>query len=360
MKRLYIITNPIPTHNASPVVSLGKFAAEVTAAGFDAYVIGARLPRDISDISDMPDSVKTHSFSYGGRGIAKALSYVLLQLRLFFFCLVRLRADTPVFFWLGDKMIGAFLAAKCRRSDISYFVYGRTDSDRSPGWAKKLLRFMMRHANHVCAEAPSVLADWGVEHGDVIPLYCPAPSEVIPYSEREHRICMLCRLVPEKHPLEAMRAAIRVLRDFPDWSLTVIGGGLLEDECRALADLAERINVTGWLTSDKVRQMLPEFRILLYPTDTEGVPGGVLEAMSAGVVPLVSPVGGIPDVVRGIGDVYLSGTSEDAIADSLRAAILRDDLADISQKAESRIRERYSIEGAAQNFKDIMDGRMHR
>lgn len=358
MRRLFVITNPIPTHNASPVVSLGKFVAETAAAGFEVSVIGARLPHDITDVSDMPAGVSIRSFRYGGRGALKMLSYLALQIRLFFHCIVRFRADVPVFFWLGDKMIGAFLAAKCRRCSVSYFVYGHGNNDRSPEWARKLLRFMMHHADRICAESASVLAEWDVTDGDVIPLYCPSPSEAVPYDERVRMICMLCRLVPEKHPLETIRAAGGVLRDFPDWSLTVIGGGLLEDECRELASSYDRINVTGWLPSAEVRRILPDFRILLYPTDTEGVPGGVLEAMAAGVVPLVSPVGGIPDVTDGSSDgIYLSGTDEAAIADTLRAAIARDDLATLSRNAAARVREHHSLDAAARNFKKIMDGR---
>lgn len=355
MNKIFVVTNPIPTHNLSPAVSLGKFVALTAKAGADPRVIGARLSSEIAEATDIPSTVKIKSFSYGGSGILKMLSFATLQIKLFFFCLTHFSRTTPVYFWLGDKMIGAFLAAKCRRCEINYFVYGITEGDRSPKWALRLHRFMLGNADHVCAESASVLKQWGTD-GDVIPLYCPE-FETVPFDEREKKICMLCRLVPEKHPLEAMQAFIDISDDFPDWSLTVIGAGLLLDECQKLARLSDRITVTGWLSQAEVRRILPSFRLLLYPTDTEGVPGSVLEAMASGVVPLASPVGGIPDIADTSCAVFLDDVSDKEISDSLKKALTRSDLCDLSKAAHLRITERFSLDAAAENFMRIRRSR---
>ena len=130
MERIFVITNPMPQHNNSPAVSLGKFVREICSAGYTPSVIGARLPG--GGIPGAPDDIDTVSFRYGGRGLVKKLSYVFLQLRLFSYLVFKLKKGDAVYFWIADKMIGAFFAARLRGSEINYFLYGNIVNSHSP------------------------------------------------------------------------------------------------------------------------------------------------------------------------------------------------------------------------------------
>lgn len=356
MSKLYVITNPVPIHNNSPLISLGKFLQIIRRAGSEPTVIGARIPED--GIPGVGDTVSVINYSYGGRGILKLASYILLQLRTFFSGLVRFRKGDAVYFWIADKMIGAFLAAKLRGAENNFFLYGKISSRHTQNWARNLEQYMTDCSDCVCAEAKSVLTECRIPEDrrtDVIQLFVPETEiEPPPYAERGNLVSVMSRLSPEKYPLETIRAVAEVHRSVPDIRLRIIGGGPIEDECRQLVcelGAEDYIEFTGWLPPDEAKQMLGQCRILMYPAEIEGVPGGILEAMSFGIPALASPVGGIPDLIdNGKDGVFLSATDADTIAAELTELLNSGKLEAMSAAAINKIKERFTLERAAQNF----------
>lgn len=64
--------------------------------------------------------------------------------------------------------------------------------------------------------------------------------------------------------------------------------------------LHDIIRFTGRLaTPDEVRNELIKADIFLFPTQAEGLPRGILEAMATGLPIVSTPVGGIPEVIEG-------------------------------------------------------------
>ncbi len=363
MEKIYVITNPMPLHNNSPAVSLGKFVQVICAAGYSPEIIGARLPED--GIPGVPADVPVRSYKYGGSGIFKMLSFVFLQVRMFFSGIFKYRKGDEVYFWIADKMIGAFLSARLKGASTNYFLYGRTFKDGEGGISAKLIMFMMNRATRVCAEAPSVFSQW--EPQDSVPrasirLFVPK-SEVkpVPFDDRRKIVAMFSRLSPGKHIDDSVRAFCRVHDVLPEYSMIIIGGGVLEDETRTLINelgAAEYISVTGWLRLHDAKTRIADCRVLLYPTDAEGVPGGILEAMSLGVPALASPAGGIPDVIEdGVDGRILSGTDPETISAELLALLNAKELSRMSEAAMKKIAEQYSLESAAANFKAVKEYR---
>ena len=106
------------------------------------------------------------------------------------------------------------------------------------------------------------------------------------------------------------------------------------------------VRYTGRLTNADVVRLLAEHDVLVLPTRHEGLPVAVLEAMSAGVVPVVSNIdSGVPDVVTNgqngclptVGDVS-------AFADSV-ARLSRDRvmLESLSVAARETVRARFDV-----------------
>lgn len=359
--KMYVVTNPMPEHNNSPAVSLGKFVQVICAAGYTPSVIGARIPKD--GIPGIADTVPVRSYGYGGTGILKLISYVWLQLRMFFSGLVRFGRDDVLYFWIADKMIGAFLAAKLKGAEINYFLYGRIFGDGKRGFSDKLVSYMADHASYVCAEADSVLDQWELsrnERSNVINLYVPKLCvHPIPFEQRSKNVLMYCRLCDGKHIDDAIRAFSRLHVSFPEYRLKIVGGGVLEHEMKELVhelSADDYIVITGWLEHAAAVKCAADSILLLYPTDAEGVPGGILEAMSLGIPALASPVGGIPDVITdGFDGVYLSGTDTLTIEAEMKSLLLSDKLRDMSDNAVKTINERFSLDAAAANFKVVRD-----
>lgn len=85
-------------------------------------------------------------------------------------------------------------------------------------------------------------------------------------------------------------------------SAVLIGDGTKRKEFENYADelgVGAYIKFTGMLSSSKeVRQWLLNSDLFMFPTQAEGLPRGILEAMAVGMPVLSTPVGGIPEVIE--------------------------------------------------------------
>ena len=360
-QKMYVVTNPMPEHNNSSAVSLGKFVQVILHAGFSPTVIGARF-RD-GTIPGVPDIVPVVNFRYGGKSVAKILSFILLQLKHFFYGLAHFRRGDAVYFWIADKMLGGFLAARLKGAETNYFLYGNVFGDGKGGMSEKLVRYMMNRASCVCVEAPSVLKQWGDftnRKWDSINLFVPEVGiQPVPYENREKTVAMYCRISIGKHIDDAVLAFCKIHERLPEYRLKIIGSGAIENEMRDF--IRERgaedfVTLTGWLDREEALMNLRDCRVLLYPTDAEGVPGGILEAMSLGVPALASPVGGIPDIIDdGVDGVILTGTDAENIERELTALLESDKLSALSDAALRKIENKFSLAAAAENFRRVRE-----
>ena len=133
----------------------------------------------------------------------------------------------------------------------------------------------------------------------------------------------LGRLVPEKRPellIEAFKALDTNKR------LVIAGGSsdtsAYEKELRAAARGDSRIVFTGFVTGEPLAELYSNCYAYVLPSDVEGMPMSLLEAMAYGRCCVTSDIPECADVLAGNGVTFEKGR-----ADSLRAA-LRDLLAD--------------------------------
>lgn len=86
--------------------------------------------------------------------------------------------------------------------------------------------------------------------------------------------------------------------------LTIVGDGedrrMLEERARALP-VSDRILFAGAATPERVRDFYREADVFVLPSDREGMPLCVLEAMAAGLPIVASDVMGIRELVAGVG-----------------------------------------------------------
>lgn len=104
-----------------------------------------------------------------------------------------------------------------------------------------------------------------------------------------------------------------------DVSAVLIGDGTLRrsfEEYAVSLGVKDYITFTGLLpSSDEVRKVMLEADMFVFPTQGEGLPRGILEAMAIGMPVLSTPVGGIPEVID---RKYLfDPTDDDAFADEI-------------------------------------------
>jgi glycosyltransferase involved in cell wall biosynthesis len=103
------------------------------------------------------------------------------------------------------------------------------------------------------------------------------------------------RLIRLKRVDCLLTAAERLVAKHPNLYFLILGEGPLRSELEKQASpLGDRVRFLGW---SRGSDWFPLFDILALPSESEGMPFSVLEAM-AGVTPVVaSAVGGLPEVV---------------------------------------------------------------
>ena len=143
-------------------------------------------------------------------------------------------------------------------------------------------------------------ADPSVVHVVPNPVALPGTVPVRPELERVPAL-FLGRMIARKGASELVRAVASLPDDVRGrLALRMFGDGPV-DEVRALVaqlGVSDAVDVQGWLAPQARDAELARAEVFVLPSHNEGLPMALLEAMAWGTVPLVTPVGGIPAVVR--------------------------------------------------------------
>ncbi|HEX5393413.1 MAG TPA: glycosyltransferase family 4 protein [Rhodocyclaceae bacterium] len=137
--------------------------------------------------------------------------------------------------------------------------------------------------------------------------------------------------------------------------LTIAGEGPENESLRTLVrrlKLDDEVSFTGPVFGDDKEALFSTSDVLLLPSYAEGLPYALLEAMAAGVPPIATPVGAIPDVIQdGVHGCLVPLRRAKPIAHSItQLAEHRDQLAAMSNACRRRIVARYSSERVAEDF----------
>lgn len=173
------------------------------------------------------------------------------------------------------------------------------------GWLRKaLIRNMFSNAsssmmlseqwrdwlNSICKKKPSV---------DIV--YNTATERERP--DRSGRevctITLMGRLGKRKGTYDLLEAFESLVKKHPHARLVLPGDGEI-DEVKALVKkkgLEDVVEVPGWVSGDAQNALWNRTDVYTLPSFNEGLPGSVLEAMSAGLPCVSTPVGGIPEAV---------------------------------------------------------------
>lgn len=102
-----------------------------------------------------------------------------------------------------------------------------------------------------------------------------------------------------------------------------IGGSGVDDarmnEFLSAHPMDDMIALHGWVAGEAKDALLENNDVFVLPSYAEGMPIALLEAMSAGLAAIVTPVGGIPEAVAdGEGAVYVKVRDKDSIYQAIR------------------------------------------
>ena len=133
------------------------------------------------------------------------------------------------------------------------------------------------------------------------------------------------RLVARMGLAELIDSFAKIAARLPDVDLHIGGRGKLESDLRARAlrlGLERRIVFCGFIPEDDLPGHYAASDLSILPSQKlEGFGLAAVESLACGVPVLVTPVGGLPEVVEGLGrNLILDGADPDAIARGLMRA----------------------------------------
>ncbi len=107
-------------------------------------------------------------------------------------------------------------------------------------------------------------------------------------------------LVKEKGVPQLLEASLKLSKKY-DFELHLIGGGTLENHCKAFLKnngLEDYIQVHGWQNKKFIIDKLQSSHVFVLPSEAEGFPNSLLEAIASGLPSICTNVGGVADSLR--------------------------------------------------------------
>ncbi|GBL04858.1 glycosyltransferase family 4 protein [Glaciecola sp. KUL10] len=145
-------------------------------------------------------------------------------------------------------------------------------------------------------------------------------------------IQMLCigRLCEQKGQLLLLEAFKQYLDKGFDAHLTLVGDGEMRSDVEAyLAKhrMENKVTITGWVDSDRVKDYLSKTDVMLLPSFAEGLPVAIMEAMATGVPVITTSIAGIPELIINSATGYLvfPGSTEHLVARLVEFSVLTTD-----------------------------------
>lgn len=237
------------------------------------------------------------------------------------------------------------------------------DYEKMPAFARGLVTHVFRRAQRVVVLGNrwrGVYVDMvGVDPEKVVvALNAVEIPATVPYrSAGTVRIVFLGRFGPGKGSSDLIRAMATLPADVRGRTRLVMAGHGEVDAARALvAELAvgDVVEVRSWIDPPERDVLLAESSVFVLPSPNEGLPMSMLEAMAWGVVPVVTAVGGIPEViVDGENGLFVTPGDVDGIAAALVRLVREPELADRLAVAARTTAERHGLDNYVHELGEV-------
>lgn len=184
----------------------------------------------------------------------------------------------------------------------------------------------------------------------------PLPHVPVDPSARQD-VLFLGRLGARKSPDVLLHAAKALRARFPEARYRFAGDGDVE-KYKALANelgVADQCDFLGWVKGEEKEQLVRKSGIFCLPSRHEGMPMSMLEMMAYGLPCVVTPVGGIPQVIRDGENGYMVDVGDSKGFTSRLGELLSDSSlrSRIGIEARKTIEQDFNIEVNVQKLVDL-------
>lgn len=242
---------------------------------------------------------------------------------------------------------------------------GRWVRKRAAAWTDVVIPVSTRLRRHLI-EVEGVPDDrvHMIENGVDVDRYCPGPypeglRETLGIPPDSFVIGSVGRLAPVKayHDLMRAYAQVRLLTgNARPMYLVICGEGRERESLERLAGelgIADTVRLPGWVDDPTPYYRL--FHVFALTSSSEGSPVSLLEAMSCGVVPVVTAVGTMASTLGPeLAEQSVTSGDIDAIANRLHNTVLQGDRrVRLARLARARVEREFSVKRMAEKYERV-------
>ena len=285
---------------------------------------------------------------------------VVRYLRLAMYMRSRNDVDRYVVMLPGTIVMMLSLAKKTKAKIIAS---ERSDPASYPAFTQFLLKHYFKRADGLVFQTDDALKWCSLAVRDarsvVIPNAINPEFVREPYTgDKVKRVVAAGRMIALKNYAMLIDAFSKIADDVPECNLTIFGKGPerknLEEQAEKLG-IADRVSFPGYV--DNMPEELEKSTLFVMPSDFEGMPNALMEAMSVGL-PCIStdcPCGGPRFLIQnGINGFLVPVGDKDSMAETMMYLLTHDEeRSKIGNKA-MEIREQLSPEKIYQTWEDFI------
>ena len=161
--------------------------------------------------------------------------------------------------------------------------------------------------------------------------------------KKEKTIISVGRLTEQKNHKMLINAFSNIIKNFPDYTLKIYGEGNLEESLKKqITDLKLQDKVLLCGVSNNIKNELQKSEIFVLPSNYEGMPNVLIEAMAVGL-PVIStdcPCGGPRELIQnGVNGILIPVNDEKSMQQSIELLIKNEDVASKIGNEAKKIKE---------------------
>lgn len=205
---------------------------------------------------------------------------------------------------------------------------------------------------HIVRAYPDKLLKWGY-----FPESRSYDVDKLMAGKKQHSILWAARMIDWKHPDLPVRVAAYLKEKAYSFTMTIIGGGELEAETKALAEelnVMDCVNFAGFQKPERVREYMEQSEIFLLTSDRQEGWGAVVnEAMNSGCAVVANHmIGAVPYLISHGRDgmIYRDGDVGDLCALAERLLLDTELVQSLGRNAYKKITECWNAENAARQL----------
>ena len=182
--------------------------------------------------------------------------------------------------------------------------------------------------------------------------------ETKPWAKRQYDFIHVARFEKEKNHALLVVAFSRLVhsdREFANARMALVGEGTLRQDIEKLVhDVGIQDNVEFLGRRDDVAELMHDSKCFILPSDYEGLPMTILEAMAAGLPVVATKVGGVPDVVEdGITGLLVKAGDANALCDAMAQIVTDDTEKDLMSSAALKRVALYDSKNVAEGYEAL-------